>query len=114
MDLRFNRLEEVMGTAGLPPRWPEVKVTVKTIDAQGAEKNNLQVYIVPEALYGKPGYTTPFDKVSSPTDRTMPEAYYFVWAEKPGDNPRKEYGRKNVTVIRRGGKDEITVDIVVP
>lgn len=114
MTLRRRGLNEVMGSADLPPRWPEVRVKVKTVDAGGVEKGHYQVYAVAEALHGKPEYTSAFDTLSSPTERSLPEAYYFVWAVDPKGPPKNELGRKKVEAVRRNGKDEITVEIVVP
>jgi K+/H+ antiporter YhaU regulatory subunit KhtT len=114
MDIRMQSLAEQKGVGGLPPRWPDVLVTVKTINVQqGKEIPNLRVYYVPQALWNyRNGIEKSFDRLTSPADKALPEADYYIWAAKPGDStPITE--RKALEVRKPTGKERIELDLAV-
>jgi len=62
-----------------PARWPEVDVSVRTFKG-AAETSSLKVYYVPEALQSDQTFFRRFDRLTSPTIQSLPEADYCFWA----------------------------------
>ena len=114
-DLLVKRrtLTDVRDPAGAPARWLEARVVVRTLrSGDGAAVPNLRIYYVAEALYGKRGLEKSFDQVSSPSERTIPEANYRIWAGRPGDTtPVTEV--KRLEVRRSASGNPISVDLIV-
>ena len=71
--------ETAAGTA--PAKWPEMEVIVRTLK-QGQEISDLRIYYIPEANKEKPEKARSFGKLSSPTNRRLPEADYCFWAAR--------------------------------
>ncbi len=114
MDIKMKNLAETKGFGGLPSRWPDVLVTVKTIDVQkNKEIDNLRVYYVPQALWNyRASEAKSFDRLTSPADRVLPEADYYIWAGKLEDsNPLTE--RKSLEVRKVTGKEKIELDLAI-
>lgn len=89
MEIRMQFLYEKKGPSGLPLRCPEVSVVVKTINLKKGNKEiyNLRIYYVSRALWeNRKDFEESFDKLSSPTNRSLPEANYYIWAGKPDDS----------------------------
>jgi len=118
MNIRMQSLNEKKGPGGLHSRWPEVRVTVKTIDTnRGMEVHNLQIYYVPKALWPyRKDCEKSFDKVTSPSDRDLPEADYYIWAGKKSD-PTKESilltDRADLEVRKKTQQQNIEKDLVI-
>lgn len=87
-DLRIKRraLTDVKGPSETPTRWRDVRVVVRTL-RNGQPEPNLRVYYVPEALRGRSRHIRSFNTLGSPTERLLPEANYWIWAGKPGQEP---------------------------
>lgn len=114
MDIKMKSLAEQKGLGELPSRWPDVLVTVKTIDVQkNQEINNMRVYYVPQALWNyRASEAKSFDRLTSPADRALPEADYYIWAGKLDDStPLTE--RKTLEVRKVTGKEKIELDLAV-
>jgi hypothetical protein len=114
MDIRMKSLAEQKGLGQLPSRWPEVLVTVKTIDVQkGKEVNNMRVYYVPQALWKyRDTEAKSSDRLTSPADVVLPEADYYIWAGKLDDaTPLTE--RKTLEVRKTTGNEKIELDLAV-
>ena len=114
MDIKMKSLAEQKGVGELPSRWPDVLVTVKTIDVhKDQEINNMRVYYVPQALWNyRASEAKSFDRLTSPTDRVLPEADYYIWAGKLDDStPLTE--RKTLEVRKVTGKEKIELDLAV-
>ena len=86
--VRMNGLNEERGPGDLPPKWPEGLVSVRIQGSGNREEvHGLRVYYVPQALWKyRHKYESCFDKLSSPTEQSLPEATYSFWAGKPGDS----------------------------
>jgi hypothetical protein len=114
MDIKTNSLTEQKGIGELPSRWPEVLVTVKTIDVQKRkEVNNMRVYYVPQALWNyRDSEAKSADRLTSPTNMVLPEADYYIWAGKfDNDTPLTEI--KTLEVRKIPGKETIELDLAV-
>jgi hypothetical protein len=84
-DVAIKKRAFVQVAAGEPPaRYPEVKVEVKTLK-EGKDVPDLRVYYVPKNLKVDRTYWRSFDRKSSPADRWLPEAAYYVWAARDPD-----------------------------
>jgi hypothetical protein len=70
-----------VAAGGAPERWPDVHVTVKTL-REGREVPGVRIYYAPEALKGQDTEIQPFGALSSPTNKTLPTAYYCFWGAK--------------------------------
>ncbi|MCX5893604.1 MAG: hypothetical protein NTW80_11660 [Deltaproteobacteria bacterium] len=115
MDIRMQSLAEKKGLGGLPLRFPELLVTVKTIDVEkGKEISNLRVYYVPQALWNDRDnqYKRSFDRLTSPADRVLPEADYFIWAANPHNGtPLTE--KMALEVRKTTGREKIELDLAI-
>ena len=115
MDIKTRSLvKRNKGLEPFPSRWPEVLVTVKTIDIKTIQAvNNLRVYYVPQALWNyRSSDTKSFDRLTSPADKVLPEADYYVWAGNP-DNIAPLTERKTLEVRKANGKERIELDLLV-
>jgi len=109
-DIRIKKRAFTQIASGKPPdRWPEVRVIVRTLKG-GIPVSNLRVYYVPQALRGNSAAIRTFDRLSTPSDRSLPEADYFVWASRdPAMTPiTSEY-----PLIVRSSSSDIIVDLTV-
>lgn len=94
---------------GVPERWPEVTVTVKTLEGR-IEVPSLRVYYVPQALKGQDSEILSFGVLSSPTDQSIPEADYCFWAAK---DPDKSAVTNELCVeIRTNKKKEVQLTVL--
>ena len=112
LQVKMRAFEEIR-SGELPGRWPEVRVVVTTLKSgdQG-QVPSLRVYYVAEALYGRPGLEKTFDKLSSPTDRIIPEANYRIWAGR-GDDPSPVSDVRKVEVRKDPSGRELTVELLI-
>ncbi|MEA3211256.1 MAG: hypothetical protein QOE70_4313 [Chthoniobacter sp.] len=95
-----------------PTRWLDARVVVRTL-RDGKELPNLQIYYVPEALFGqKEAVVGQFRQLSSPAQEFLPEANYRLWAGQP-DNPAPLSNAKPVEVRYRAGREPIPVDLTI-
>jgi hypothetical protein len=98
-DIKIKETHFVQVAAGEPPdAWPKVKIVVRTIK-QGKPVSGLRVYYVPEALKTRADQVRPFDTLSSPCERKMPEADYIIWASK--DNNSKPISVMQRLIVRK-------------
>jgi hypothetical protein len=114
-DLQIKRktFNEVRDPGQPPTRWAEVQVVVKTLKTDdGSAVTNLTIYYVPEALFGKGDFQRTFNRLSSPTDQTLPEANYRIWAARAGDT-RPVTEVKRVEVRKGSGNGPVTVELPV-
>jgi hypothetical protein len=115
MEIRMRALNEKKGPSGLPSRCPEISVVVKTIDPKQDKKEiyNLRIYYVSRALWeNRKDFEESFDKLSSPTDRMLPEANYYIWAGKANDStPVSDI--KPLKVRKTEGIEIIEVELVI-
>lgn len=122
LNLKMSRFNEIKGTPTKPPdTYPVVRVIVRTLKTDGNVEPNLQIYYLEESYYdGNAFYdadearksTKTFERVSSPSDRELPEANYWVWAGR-GNNPTPISGIKRLEVRRPSTGKEIEVDLIV-
>ena len=68
-----------------PPPYPEEEVVVQVLAVDGSPVNQLRVYFVPIALYGRPDAVWPSQELTSPVKVRLPVAAYKVWAGRPND-----------------------------
>ncbi len=68
---------------------------------------------MPQALWKyRHKYESSFGKLSSPTERSLPEATYFFWAGRPGDStPLSD--RKKESVRKSEMSKKIEVELVI-
>ncbi|HXI26462.1 MAG TPA: hypothetical protein VNG71_21590 [Pyrinomonadaceae bacterium] len=115
-DLKVRRrtLTDVRDPSEPPTRWREATVVVKTIGANGQAVPQLRIYYVPEALRGRPQFIRSFDALSSPSQRSLPEANYVIWAANPGETAEAA-ARSDVKrlAVRRSSDSSIAVDLAI-
>jgi hypothetical protein len=114
MSVRMKSLDESKGSGGIPSRWPEVRVSIRVVNTvDGNEVKNLRVYYVAQGLWNNRNkYERSFDKLSSPSERDLPEADYFIWAGKPQDSaPLSD--RKSVEIRRKAENEKIELDLTI-
>lgn len=115
-DLKVRRrtLTDVRDPNEPPTRWREATVVVRTIGENGQTVPRLRVYYVPEALRGRPQFIRSFDALSSPSQRSLPEANYVIWAGNPGE-AAEGAARSDVKrlAVRRSSDSSIAVDLAI-
>jgi hypothetical protein len=115
-DLRVRRrtLTDVRGPSEPPTRWREATVVVRTIGSNGQAVSQLRIYYVPEALRRRPQFVRSFDTLSSPSQRSLPEANYVIWAGNPGD-AAEAAARSDVKrlAVRKSSDPSVAVDLAI-
>jgi hypothetical protein len=114
MTIRMKTLDEAKGAGGISSNWPEVSVFVRAIDvSHGKEINNLRVYYVGQGLWNdRIKYEKSFDKLTSPSERILPEADYYIWVGKPQDStPLSD--RKSLEVRKKAENEKIGIDLII-
>jgi hypothetical protein len=115
-DLKVKRqtLTDVRDANEPPSRWREVLVVVRIVSQDGGPVSNLRVYYVPEALKGREQFVRSFDTLGSPSQRSLPEANYLIWAGAPGqdalDAAASEVKR---LALRKTSDDPLSLDLMV-
>lgn len=114
LNLRMSRIGEIRGSSG-PVSYPGVRVVVRTLKSDGTQEANLRVYYLGEVYFdselAKDNLKT-FDRLSSPSDREIPEGYYRVWAGR-GNDPTPVSDVKSLQAIKPSNGAEITVDLLI-
>lgn len=111
LQLKSERFLDARGSVHtkLSP-WPMVKVIVNTKDAgNGKPVSLLTIHYVAVALEGNASQTQEFDRLSSPSERLLPEADYVFWATKGQENA--VLGRRTISVRNTGGPVSIDIGI---
>ena len=114
MTVRMKSLDETKGSGGIPSRWPEVRVSIRVVNTvDGKEVKNLRVYYVGQGLWNtRSKYERSFDKLSSPSERDLPEADYYIWAGKPQDStPLSD--RKSLEIRRKTENERVELDLTI-
>jgi hypothetical protein len=113
LQIKQKTFGEVRADGQPPTRWSEVQVVVRTLKTDdGSAVANLTIYYVPEALFGKGNFQRSFNRLSSPTDQTLPEANYRIWATRAGDT-RPVTEVKRIEVRKRSASEPLTVELPV-
>ena len=113
MRVRVHTLLEERGAGELPKRWPEVWVRVKTRYARnGRDASSYRVYYAPQALYRRSEYIESFDKLTTPSDGSVPPANYMIWVGVPG-NPRPVSDLKKLRAREGSQENPVVVDLVI-
>jgi len=98
-----------VAAGGAPERWPEVKVTVKTLRGT-SEVPSLRIYYVPEALKGQDSETHSFGVLSSPSSQSLPEADYCFWAAR--DPGKTAVTNEQCLEIRTNKQGEVQLTVI--
>jgi hypothetical protein len=114
LTLKTRNLNDVRGPNEPPARPSGVQVVVKTLAQDGRQVPNLRIYYVPLALRNNVQSIVSFDTLSSPTQKSMPEGNYLIWAGKPGQET-KEAAVSDVKslAVRKGADPSLPVDLAV-
>jgi hypothetical protein len=115
LDFRMSRISEIRGTSTEPVTYPGVRVVVRTLRPDGSPETSLRIYYLGdvyfESEYAKENLKT-FDRLSSPSDREIPEGYYRIWAGR-GTDPTAVSDVKALQAIKPSSGLEITVDLLI-
>jgi hypothetical protein len=114
-DLKVKRrnLTDVRGPNEPPARWPLGVVIVKTLGQDGREIPNLEIYYVPEALQTDVPSIKTFNRRSSPSQQSLPEANYVIWAGRPGQGTVEAALSDLKKVSVRKSSDASVVDLSI-
>jgi hypothetical protein len=115
-DLRVKRrtLTDVRGPSEPPTRWREALVVVRTLGSDGHPVPLLRIYYVPEALRGRAQLIKSFDTLTSPSERSLPEANYVIWAGRPGQTTETTaLSEVKKLALRRSSDAAVKVDLAI-
>jgi hypothetical protein len=115
-DLRVKRrtLTDIRGPSEPPTRWREALVVVRTLGSDGHPVPLLRIYYVPEALRGRAQLIKSFDTLTSPSQRSLPEANYVIWAGRPGQTSETTaLSEVKKLALRRSSDAAVAVDLAI-
>jgi hypothetical protein len=112
LHLKISNINEIRGNPSDQSVYPECVVIVSTVTSDGKEQSQLTIYYVPQAIHGTPrerDHIKSFRLPSSPTQQTLPEADYYVWAGT-AQSPDALTNVKDLEARKRSG-NQLTVTL---